>query len=84
MGANHVTFIRIALLKLVAFNFQVNRVFLTIIYSSLSMSIYQLLELISLHEVMVSSNLKSNGTRFFERKIILGNLVKKLPKIELN
>ena len=33
---------------------------------------------------MVSSNLKSNGTRFFERKIILGNLVKKLPKIELN
>ena len=33
---------------------------------------------------MVSSNLKSNGTRFFERKIILGNLVKKLPKIDLN
>ena len=33
---------------------------------------------------MVSSNFKSNGTRFFERKIILGNLVKKLPKIDLN
>ena len=33
---------------------------------------------------MVSSNFKSNGTRFFERKIILGNLVKKRPKIDLN